>query len=47
VLGTVVCILFTPGFGFNRTIQLGALIYVVGWLAWVATQRSPAAAERS
>ncbi len=46
VLGTVVCVLFTTGFGFNRTIQLGAAIYLLGWLAWLLTQRSGSPAKR-
>jgi hypothetical protein len=40
VMGTVLCIMLSTAYGFGRTMQLGALVYLVGWLAfWLSERR--------
>jgi hypothetical protein len=39
VVGTVLCIVFSTAWGFSRTLQIGAAVYLVGWTALRAAGR--------
>ena len=39
VLGTLLCIILSTAYGFARSMQIGALVYVLGWLYFWWSQR--------
>ncbi|HMB68061.1 MAG TPA: hypothetical protein VKU85_02075, partial [bacterium] len=45
VMGTVLCIMLSTAYGFGRTMQVGAVVYVVGWLAFSLSERRRAAVK--
>jgi predicted membrane-bound spermidine synthase len=43
VMGTVLCIMLSTAYGFGRTMQIGAAVYLIGWLAFWLSERRRAA----
>jgi hypothetical protein len=39
VVGTVITIMFSTAYGFSRTMQIGAVVYLLGWAVFVTVQR--------
>jgi hypothetical protein len=47
VMGTVLCIMLSTAYGFGRTMQIGALVYLIGWLAFWLSERRRGAGSRA
>lgn len=46
VMGTVLCIMLSTAYGFSRTMQIGAVVYLIGWIVFWTSERRRAAAVR-